>query len=347
MRSDDPPLVVGIGRRFRSVVPKSVYRLLRDAYLMARGLPRKFVRCFPRISKRLITLRKPLTDPVNRYLRAEMLEDEIDRLRSLLQECQLDLSVTVSPDGSVFVDIDDVSLNVTSNLGYCLKRTRGSEGEVKGFEYVFEFLGQREADPQVIVDVGAYIGELSLEAARRWPHARIVAVEASPETALVLQENVRRQRFSTKNIEVVNVAVAASPGWVSVSRGRGTENFVSVSLTEADSSRVRAETLKSLVESRGFSRIDLLKIDVEGGEPDLVDDLKAISLIVKVMLIEVSEFQPVEKYCDLVSGLMGSGFACEAMDGRKFATREEFGDYMRSQLSLGHRAFNVWFYKSP
>lgn len=110
------------------------------------------------------------------------------------------------------------------------------------------------------IDIGANIGHVSLAASRAvGPMGRVTAVETHPRIFKYLSRNVRDN--DARNVVLVNAAVGSSPGTSFLSNGRSDEqNRVVVRRT---GTRVPVMTLDMLDPD---SRIDLLKVDVEGYE---------------------------------------------------------------------------------
>ena len=119
--------------------------------------------------------------------------------------------------------------------------------------------------PAVILDVGANIGLAALRFRASYPDAEIVAIEPDPETFAKLERNVGGDR----RIRPVKAAAADRPGELALFRPPGYSIASSLKRggTDADAyARVRAETLDGLCAELYLSRIDLVKLDVEGGE---------------------------------------------------------------------------------
>lgn len=124
----------------------------------------------------------------------------------------------------------------------------------------------------VFIDIGANIGGYALfVAAHAGPMARILAIEPQPEIFERLIYNIRQNPFAT--VKAMDCALADEDGEITLflpSHNRG-ESSVRIVSAEADGARVRvpARTLHGVVESEGYTRIDAMKLDVEGAE-DLV-----------------------------------------------------------------------------
>lgn len=116
----------------------------------------------------------------------------------------------------------------------------------------------------VFVDVGANQGDFTLLAASLvGPAGRVVAFEPDPDNVAALRENLRLNGFA--NVEVRAVALAdeagsatlhrsAISGWHSLNEGGNTGGRPPIT--------VALERLDDL----GLTRLDVLKIDVEGAE---------------------------------------------------------------------------------
>ena len=120
-------------------------------------------------------------------------------------------------------------------------------------------------EPKTILDLGANVGIASAWFRARYPAARIVAVEADPETFAKLEHSLGDDEAVT----LVNAAVAAESGEVTLFRAEGYS--VASSLAEpvaqsASAVSVRACTIDELCVEHGLERLDLLKLDVEGAE---------------------------------------------------------------------------------
>lgn len=129
-------------------------------------------------------------------------------------------------------------------------------------------LSGRLRDGFTFIDVGANIGAYSLfVASRAGPTARILAIEPQPGIFDRLVHNIRLNAFA--NIKAIACAVADKTGELTLfidARNSGESSVKIVAVEGADPIRVPAKTLLDLVREEGFSRIDAVKLDVEGAE---------------------------------------------------------------------------------
>jgi FkbM family methyltransferase len=116
-------------------------------------------------------------------------------------------------------------------------------------------------DSDVVVDVGANIGGLSLKAASRvGSTGRVYSIEAHPETYRYLVGNIRLNQFD--NIRTFNIAVGEKEGVVNFTNKRADDmNEIS---PEGDI-KVPVSTLDRILGSE-VGVVHFLKVDVEGYE---------------------------------------------------------------------------------
>jgi len=133
---------------------------------------------------------------------------------------------------------------------------------------------ERSATPAVALDIGANIGLATLAMATTLPSsARLLAIEPSPRNLSHLRRNLAENGLS--RVEVVAAAVGAEPGSLSFHEshfGAGSHLVSEHHLARASmpAVSVRVETLDSIVAARGLERLDFIKVDVEGFEPDVL-----------------------------------------------------------------------------
>ncbi len=117
--------------------------------------------------------------------------------------------------------------------------------------------------PQSIVDIGANVGYASILFSNLWPSAKIVAVEPENENFDLLVKNT--QKYS--NITCMNTALWSRKCNLKISNPNAAA--FSFQFTEAntnDSPTIISITIDELKKFFLSKHIDLLKIDIEGGE---------------------------------------------------------------------------------
>ena len=124
----------------------------------------------------------------------------------------------------------------------------------------------------VFADIGANIGEITLVAAKRLPHGKVLAFEPSPRLFEQLSRNVALNGFET--VELHNFGLSDRAGTVPLylrnDNAYGTANDGVSSLFMVGRTRtqisIRLRRVDEVASESALSRLDLMKIDVEGAE---------------------------------------------------------------------------------
>lgn len=122
-----------------------------------------------------------------------------------------------------------------------------------------------------VVDIGANIGYFTLLFSQlSGKNGRVLAFEPEPENLGFLEKNI--QVNNCKNIEVVAVALAESKGYIDFfvpEHTRSTASMVASNLIYekgVNKISVPTESLDEYLSSIGVSKVDFIKIDVQGAE---------------------------------------------------------------------------------
>lgn len=129
--------------------------------------------------------------------------------------------------------------------------------------YIAQALDKPDA---VMLDIGANVGIHALSAVRHArADARIVAFEPHPETYRRLAFNLAQSDF--KGFAALNVALGAQEGTLNLSQ----DDLSLSSLANAgDGPAVRVRPLLDCLADLGIDHVDVMKIDVEGYEPQVL-----------------------------------------------------------------------------
>ena len=113
----------------------------------------------------------------------------------------------------------------------------------------------------VVVDIGAHIGQFALPAAAAG--CRVLAVEASPLNAALLRASAIDNGFTA--LHVAQVATADRPGMVRF-HPDGPFGHLAVESEEGPAVDVAAVTMDEVLQEFGMTPVAFVKIDVEGSE---------------------------------------------------------------------------------
>ena len=121
----------------------------------------------------------------------------------------------------------------------------------------------------VVVDVGGYIGDFSIYAARRMNASRVIVYEPTSENWRMLVDNIALNELQTR-IVAVNEAVGES-GTLKLNVDVDGQEIHSSAYWYPDAPKreVPSITLDQLLDAHELTHVDLLKVDCEGGEYDI------------------------------------------------------------------------------
>ena len=172
-------------------------------------------------------------------------------------------------------------------VGHTVARTGSYEPEVSAT------LRQLIAPGATFVDIGANIGWFSLLAAALvGPTGRVIAIEPNPRNVALLRESAKDNGFD--NIDVVAVALGERPGAAALETDGSNGRLIPVDGPPAQAVEasfvVATYPLDTVLNEVGASRVDAIKIDVEGAEPLVLRG--ATRTISESRPLLVSEFYP-------------------------------------------------------
>lgn len=172
-----------------------------------------------------------------------------------------------------------------------------------------------------IFDVGAHIGLATIFFKQRYPLARITAFEPNPNTFPLLEENTYFNNIH--NVTLHNVALGKQSSkrtlYIDSSNGGGfsTASFLKNAWDGTQESlgiEVVTEPLSEYVNSI----VDLMKIDVEGSEQEIIEELDESGKIrdIKNIIVEFhpTQEQDIEKIKNI---LQKNGFQIEIRENKK------------------------------
>jgi len=173
----------------------------------------------------------------------------------------------------------------------------------------------RPAD--VFWDVGAHLGMYTLPVGKYLRDGRVVAFEPDPVAAKFLKKNVSLNKL--RNVFIVEKALCDrnGDGFFDPKLGRiSDKSDKGVQVVEC----TRGETL---VNGGKVPSPDVVKIDVEGGELEVVHGLGNLLHKIRVMIIEVHPTKGA-KVDDLKKILRKTGFNLYTFGSRKYGAHETF-----------------------
>ncbi len=123
----------------------------------------------------------------------------------------------------------------------------------------------RISEESTIVDVGANIGDFTVQVAKRCPRGRVIAVEPLHDHVRMI--GIQAQLNGLENIVCVQAALGGTEGQIEIHVGGGQS---SAYWGGASIQNARLTTLSQVMQETGIEEISLLKLDCEGAEWEIL-----------------------------------------------------------------------------
>lgn len=172
----------------------------------------------------------------------------------------------------------------------------------------------------VIIDGGANIGTSAIAFALQYPNATVIAIEPEAENFGILCENVR----SWTNIKPLQAALAADNGERPLlNRGTGPWGYTITDSRQTVGDLGQTTTclsIDTIIEQFHISSIDILKLDIEGGEKEVLEGSDRWIDKVRVFVAELHD--RIVPGCNEAFNLATTAFPVKSKRGEKvFASR--------------------------
>ena len=168
-----------------------------------------------------------------------------------------------------------------------------------GDEYKTNNINFKDGD--VVLDIGANVGAISIMLAKKYPFIKIYSYEAHPVNYQSLLKNIEENNVS--NIEAFNYAVYSIDDdliniSLSYTNTGGSNSFIDpksrpdIYSLEHSNIEVPTISLDSIIKNNNIEKIKLLKMDCEGAEFDIFEHSKLIGeqTLVENMGVEIHSF---------------------------------------------------------
>ena len=144
-------------------------------------------------------------------------------------------------------------------------------------------------DPKVIVDAGANIGTSSIFFAKKFPNAKIYAIEPEQSNFELLEKNIKPY----PNILAIHAAIWGSEETREIiNRDTGHWGYTvsdTANKQTLTGQKINCITVEQLMQKHGFDSIDLLKMDIEGGEKDVLENAFGWVNSVEILAVELHD----------------------------------------------------------
>ncbi len=170
-------------------------------------------------------------------------------------------------------------IHATGDLSEC---ARLHEQEViENDSYNLKELYRKDKNIKYIVDIGANVGAFSYYIKQLYPTAKVIACEPSEDCMHWVKENtgnkliyVTKAIVGDPKLKEVSFNVCKWAGNHHVEGKFDMESWKRYGCEVLEKVTVPAITLQKIVDDNKFPKIDLLKVDTEGSEPDILEGIK-------------------------------------------------------------------------
>jgi len=144
----------------------------------------------------------------------------------------------------------------------------------------------------IIIDLGAHVGLTAQYYINQYKPTFYLAIEVDRNNFYLLEKN-------TKSLNTINQNVAISENNLPKYQTKSDVSYNhKVSTTGNDLSLVQTTTMDKVIRKYGLEKIDLLKIDIEGGEQALLKNAESWIHQVDHIIIELHEAYSIEQFCN-------------------------------------------------
>lgn len=206
-----------------------------------------------------------------------------------------EISAILGPETQIQIDRDGVWLrdpdgcywkHVPNVYGPFLGLERGLGFESTEVSWATGYL----VPGAVFLDIGANIGVFAVSVTRNTRDTSAVAVEPVGRTFYSLAANVARNGLASR-IKTLRAAVGEGPGQILLTNKLNAANHVVPLVRErppCSEELVQQTSLDRLVDTEGLTRLDLIKLDVEGFELSVLKGARAtLTRFYPAVLIEI------------------------------------------------------------
>ena len=217
---------------------------------------------------------KTLTSYENKFNRSALLNKLIVTLSNILNTLKFNNDIIFTKNGP-FVIVEGIRLY---SQPIYLKNSN-NEYESSALKTI-NLLKSFNIPMKTLIDIGSCWGEYSLVFAKYFSECKIYSVEGSSKNYKFLCLNLDSNKILKKNIIPSNLIISNKNGYEQIQLGIGTMNKIKEKNDDSNGlyENVKSKKLYSFVKDNEIGNIDFIKIDIEGSEKNLLDDLLGLEI---------------------------------------------------------------------
>jgi len=183
--------------------------------------------------------------------------------------------------------------------------------------------GHKIGKPRVIIDAGANIGLATLIFLHSYEKSHVVSIEADTNTFRYLKKNIQANKLEHR-VKLINAALSDKDTkkiYFYTSNKAGSL-VSSLSSKRGGKKRVATKNIKLSSITKNFKMVDILKLDIEGSETDVINDLSKKDELKKINSFLIEYHHNINIYNKLGNFL--SVLECNSITYQIIANIEEF-----------------------
>ena len=232
-----------------------------------------------------------------RFLRGKYLLKIIENVLKVLKSFDFKDTI-IFEDNTAYIKLNGIKLKLNSTL---YLKHQGKNFISQSLNTI-NFIKTIKLNPKIIIDVGACWGEYSLFFAREFPNCSVFSIEGSPVNFKTFQDNLKINKKLGERIKPYNLIITDFDGFEEISNNLNGMNIIkSLDNRAKNYAKVNAKKLTSFLLSESLNNIDFIKIDIEGSELKLLNDLKDINF--KLLQIELINNNEIKDNLNFVKNL--------------------------------------------
>ena len=236
----------------------------------------------------------------NRFLRSKYIFKTINSFSKIIELLDYKNDI-IFEDNIPFVQFENVKLMVCDP--YFLKSTNKKIDS--HFKTTYQFLSKLNIKPNFIVDLGACWGACSIYLASKFKNAKIYSIEGSEKNFEIFKKNIIYNSNLNSEIHPLNLIISDKDGFHNITDNLSTMNMLETihnkKIPKSEFKKVKAISLSTLVKTYKIPKIDFLKIDIEGSELNLIEDLLLIDI--EAMQLELINYNSIKDNIEFLSQL--------------------------------------------
>jgi len=234
----------------------------------------------------------------NKFLRANLILQLLKNISVYLKFFEFKNDI-VFEKNNPFILIDDLKFKV-DHIFYLKKSGIPQVSEVTN---TISFLKKFNICPNTIIDLGACWGEYSLFLAKEFPKSNIFSLEGSSKNHDILLSNLSHNSSISKLINPCNIIISNHNGTENITNEISTMNTVRDAKSTDNNNyiEVPSNTLSDFCKNKIIKNIDFIKIDIEGSELKLLNDL--LTLPINSIQIELINYNSIKENIDFINAL--------------------------------------------